>query len=56
MRKNASDVTVDHVLAWVTAVLLFSVFNWLWWAVANDRFRDLFGRLIESPMTPLGLR
>jgi hypothetical protein len=56
VRKNASDVTVDQVLAWVTAVLVVGVFNWLWWAVADDRFRELFGRLIESPMTPLGLR
>ena len=55
MRKNASDLTVDQVLAWVTAVLVLGAFNWLWWVVADERFRELFWRIGLS-MTSYGLR
>ena len=56
VRKNASDLTVDQVLTWVTAVLIVGVFNWLWWVLADDQFREVFWRIGLSPMTAFGLR
>ena len=56
MRKNASDLTVDQVLIWVTAVLIVGVFNWPWWVLADNQFRDVFWRIGLSPMTAFGLR
>jgi hypothetical protein len=56
VRKNASDLTVDQVLAWVMAVLIVGVVNWLWWVVADDQFRELFWRIGQLSMTSYGLR
>jgi len=56
VRKNASYLTVDQVLTWATAVLLVGIFNWLWWVVADEQFRELFWRIGQLSMTSYGLR
>jgi cytochrome b561 len=56
VRKNDSYLTVDQVLAWVMAVLIVGVFNWLWWVVADERFRELIWRIGQLSMASYGLR
>jgi hypothetical protein len=56
VRKNASYLTVDQVLTWVTTVLLVGILNWLWWVVADEQFRELFWRIGQLSMTSYGLR
>jgi hypothetical protein len=56
VQKNDSYLTVDQVPAWAMAGLIVGVFNWRWWVVADNRFRELFWRIGQLSMPSYGLR